>query len=1378
MKRKGNPVGTLVLTILFMLQTLFGPVLLPAAHAAGAEITENILKNLKVTITDQHQSVTVSVYDDPQVALLNIDWEQNAKVRLDYDWALPNGHAYTAGDTFRFQLPEQFKLFSGSLNFPLETGEGSVGSFVVNHLTNQAVMTFNNQIEELENIQGSLWFEAEFDKTKFHNDVTQQIVFDVKGNTFFAFTMHFKPNVGSTIEKKGSAKPGSYNAKTIDWTVDVNKVTDVVYGAVVTDELPDGLTLVPNSMKVFELDVKLDGTVIQGAEVNPNDYTIGKTAGNKDFTVTLGNIAKAYRVAYSTDIVDLQKLTFNNTATFSHNGNPSGVSSTAPVTVQRGSHLAKKSSEYDRETQRITWEIEYNYDETEVTVPELIDLFNTSQELVPGTIQVFPVTLNGSGNATNGAPLTANTHYTVDPIAENDPEAEENLHGFKLTFANAPIQSAYKIIYQTRSIDPVKEPVTISNKVTELNHGPGVVGTRPIQPLVIENACGPIDYAAQTIGWEIKLHGGINDLPAGVKLSNMPGANLELLPGTLEIRDAGNTIVNPSVYQVVYNPGLNEPFTITFSNPIADKYTVVYKTKYVDLAGGITSFTNQAKVEWTGHEAYNSTYKSVTRNCSPVANVQNNGFKKGQYNVQNKEVTWEVGVNYNSMNIPDAIITDELLQGQKLVANSIEIYPMTIQSNGAYAVDKSNPVAGLTNNSTDTKVDIGLGPISTPYFLTFKTTYNGALINDSKIYNAGKLMNGSVQVGKDLTADVTVPHGGEYVFKSGTQNGSNIKWTVHINRGLSYVQQARVVDKPSANQLLLENTFKLYATSIAANGTVTKGAELPASAYELKIQTDTQTGTQTFELKFNQPIDTAYILEYESLIDAAHGEVVSNEIVFKGENAVEVTKSVEDEVVVSFSSGGGTGSGINRKLTVIKVDVDNAALKLPGATFKLERLKGSIWEDRGTKTTNASGEVVFDKLLSGTYRLTETASPAGYVLNAIPLNFTVLLSDGDKTLKVENGKVPLPADRKLTIEKVDEDNAALKLAGASFKLKRLAGGTWTDVAVGTTNASGKWLFDQLQPGDYRVTETAAPAGYVLNASPVNVTITNSDKDIVVGNKKIVVAPMTYKLTVVKVKKDDPAFKLAGASFKLERRINGTWTEFAVGTTNTNGELLFDNLLPSEYRVTETAAPVGYVLTASPFHVTVTNSDIGIVVENEEKKEPTTPTTPTTPTSPAEPTDSTDTTDPTKPTAPTDSVSPTKPTTPTDSAKPTIPADPTKPVEPTDSKTPMESPKPTDQPASEEESNETHTNPAEDTPVGENVGLAENESNVKDLAVSTTDQPGEESGKSNVLPSSQGGKPAMLPKTGESSPIIPNVIGGLLIFIGLVIFLRRKSGRLV
>lgn len=202
MKRKGNPVGTLVLTILFIFANVVRACPAPAAHAAGAEITENILKNLKVTITDQHQSVTVSVYDDPQVAPLNIDWEQNAKVRLDYDWALPNGHAYTAGDTFRFQLPEQFKLFSGSLNFPLETGEGSVGGFVVNHLTNQAVMTFNNQIEELENIQGSLWFEAEFDKTKFHNDVTQQIVFDVKGNTFFAFTMHFKPNVGSTIEKK------------------------------------------------------------------------------------------------------------------------------------------------------------------------------------------------------------------------------------------------------------------------------------------------------------------------------------------------------------------------------------------------------------------------------------------------------------------------------------------------------------------------------------------------------------------------------------------------------------------------------------------------------------------------------------------------------------------------------------------------------------------------------------------------------------------------------------------------------------------------------------------------------------------------------------------------------------------------------------------------------------------------------------------------------------------------------------------------------------------------------------------------------------------------------------------------------------------------
>lgn len=105
-------------------------------------------------------------------------------------------------------------------------------------------------------------------------------------------------------------------------------------------------------------------------------------------------------------------------------------------------------------------------------------------------------------------------------------------------------------------------------------------------------------------------------------------------------------------------------------------------------------------------------------------------------------------------------------------------------------------------------------------------------------------------------------------------------------------------------------------------------------------------------------------------------------------------------------------------LPVFKYDGTTADKKgLGNATFELRTKEGTLID---TKTTDGSGNVTFAKLGAGTYKVKETAAPAGYNLNSS--EYTVVISttgvitvtvDGElspvTTLEVPNYPVTVPA---------------------------------------------------------------------------------------------------------------------------------------------------------------------------------------------------------------------------------------------------------------------------------------------------------------------------------------------------------------------------------
>lgn len=955
--------SALLITLLIFMQSIYGIGFITKASANT--ISNNIL-----------DSVTMAVYDSAGQVVTGNVYEPNSTIQLDYTWSLPNGHGYKNGDTYTFTLPQQFLLFN-DISSNLVMGQDQLGTFHVDRASHQVLITFNNYIESHDNVRGTLTFRTKLDTSQLTESTTVTITIPIKSGDQI-FTLHLKPSVTSTIEKRGV--PSGFNSKDIHWTVDVNKTLDSVQNAVVTDPIHTGLS-VPVTVAVYDLGVHLDGTVVQGALVDSSKYTVSITGAELSIRFTESPIQTAYRIQYTTPITDFDKETFDNTATFGgSNKNP--VQASATVQVTHGSSLDKFVESYSPITQIIKWGIKYNYNERSITQSAafLKDLFTNTQEIIAGSLHVYPVTFNSSGIETLGSELPTG-EYTVTT------EEDAGKKGFKLQF-NHNISSAYKITYQTKASNPVMNNAIITNSVTSGSGGSDSASQAVEQGAVLKypRTADDIDYKAKTVGWLIIINRDSQLMNNLVVTDTFSNKGLRFIPDSLVIKK-NNVELPPSDYILDSSVAAEDGFKVNFKNAISEPISIVYKTEFnIDWISppGTTNFINSAKVDWIDSTEAAKT-KTATATFIPRNEVKNNGFKYGAYDAASKKLEWTVGVNYNGKAIADAIVQDTLESNQKFIDDPLNqldllaVYQMNIQANGdhslggkiapskyKYAVDSQNRL-----------VVHFLQPISEPFYIVFKTSLQGQVINSS-VSNTARAFNGTEPVSGNLKATLPIPKGGEYVRKSGEQSGDKIHWSVQINYGQSTLNDAKIVDTPSINQQLLPDSFHLFATTVASNGNVMKGTELTKGVeYTLVIKTDNQ-GKQTFELSFVKQITSAYILEYQSLIMANDHETVTNRIALSGTNVTFIERETTKEIVVGVSDGSGTGSGVRGSLTVKKIDSANNTLLLDGATFELKRKSG---EKINRLTTDETGTVVFNNLLAGEYVVSEITAPPGYVLN-------------------------------------------------------------------------------------------------------------------------------------------------------------------------------------------------------------------------------------------------------------------------------------------------------------------------------------------------------------------------------------------------------------
>ncbi|HDR7515137.1 SpaA isopeptide-forming pilin-related protein [Bacillus mobilis] len=181
-----------------------------------------------------------------------------------------------------------------------------------------------------------------------------------------------------------------------------------------------------------------------------------------------------------------------------------------------------------------------------------------------------------------------------------------------------------------------------------------------------------------------------------------------------------------------------------------------------------------------------------------------------------------------------------------------------------------------------------------------------------------------------------------------------------------------------------------------------------------------------------------------------------------------------------------------------------------------------------------------------------------------------------------------PSGEKVTgqfeIVKVDASDETKLLPDAEFEVYK--DGKQIDTL--RTDKTGKVISKKLEPGKYTLKETKAPKGYKLLKEEIEVTVEeNKVVPVIVKNVK--------ELGSLQVVKKDAESRnvLEGAEFRLKNE-NGQIVGEAK-TTNKNGVVTFENLVPGKYTLEETKAPEGY----KAIDVTV---EVNVVANKVAKRE--------------------------------------------------------------------------------------------------------------------------------------------------------------------------------
>jgi len=265
-------------------------------------------------------------------------------------------------------------------------------------------------------------------------------------------------------------------------------------------------------------------------------------------------------------------------------------------------------------------------------------------------------------------------------------------------------------------------------------------------------------------------------------------------------------------------------------------------------------------------------------------------------------------------------------------------------------------------------------------------------------------------------------------------------------------------------------------------------------------------------------------------------------------------------------------------LKIIKYE-EGTTIPLKGAMFEVVDPEGATV---GTFATNSKGQIVIPLTLSGNYTVYEREAPNGYLLSEEPAKNVRVEYGKQSTLTFENAPYGTLMVRKYS-------DSGMQLSGAVVKIEHIESGA---AYTGETNYSGVAIFDEIEPGAYRIQEIAAPACYIMDDTVYTATVLSGD---------------TVEVPIVNEEK--PGLRIVKYDSKTQAALPDVSFEIfhdtqSLGTFKTDefGEILLTDLEPGTYLAKEVATTSEHIINTNPQQIELEGSDgiLELIFFNDQK----------------------------------------------------------------------------------------------------------------------------------------------------------------------------------